>query len=190
MPRDRGALGARERRALLVGVAIIVPTLAIGRAVPAWRAWDADTRAEVAALHMEVRRARERLASLESGLDADPDERAWVSRSREVPGAVAELTDYLAGIATVTAVQLRTATVRGDTAFVGGAARIELHLALAADLRTLLAFLREVAVGPRMLPVRSLSIAQPDPSAREGRPERLAVELVLEAYAVQERLTP
>ena len=57
-----------------------------------------------------------------------------------------------------------------------------MRLSLVADTESLLAFLRELDVGPFAFAVRALSVSHPDPAAKL---DRLNVELVLETYAVR-----
>lgn len=176
---------------MLLGALVIGPALLLGRGIPTLRAWEERELARVEELHREVDRATQLMAAIRGQADGDSvpsrsSERAgWFVRSLTVAPAVAEVTEYLTGVARASFVDLRSTTVRGDTTFVAGSARLEFRMSLVTDTQGLLAFLRELAVGPRLLPVRSIAIAQSNPAAAASEPERLTVELVIESYAVR-----
>lgn len=193
---SRHRFARRDRRALTIGAALILPVLLLGRALPAASARNERERARVGAIREELDRAEALLASRRRDAttvapgDGESARERWYLVAASVAPAIADLSDYLAGIARAANVDVRSTIVRGDTAFADGAARVELRLALSSDTEGVLAFLRELSAGPLLVPLRSISISQPDPATPSSEPERLTAELVVEAYVSQERGRP
>lgn len=185
---------SRDRRALLVGGAVVVAAVMLLRVLP-WgvrRAVAATGELrERATLLAHARRELAR-ASLLS------DSAAWITQAlvglapkllsgTSAAEAGADLSAQLNLFASRNAAKLERLDVLPDSIRAGRLGRARAHVALETDVRGLVGFLRAVAAGGAALAVRELRIVAPDPGSSERAPEILKVEATVEGWYVRDR---
>ena len=181
-----------DRRAMLIGTAVVLALLLALRGVPAWRAWRSQLQGSAAELTAELQRAEASVAT--SGRVAD-SLRARKARflalapalvAGDSPaGSAAALASLVSGVAATSGLRVGAMQVRADTAGAGMFVRVGVRADVVGDVRGVSLFLATLEHGPVMLRVRELSIAQPEPSAPADRAEALRVELLVEGLAFQ-----
>jgi hypothetical protein len=181
-------LSARDRRTLTIGSFAIAFLVVVARGIPALRSWDADRKAEAYS-------AAQRLASLRDGLAMLPTLRDSLRLRRDrlvalessllvgaSPSAIAaNLASELEDLADDNAVKVTALQLRADTVATGGLARVDVRFTGIADVYGLAGFLRAAESDSTLLVVRDLSVAQAEPTAADGRPEALRVDMLLAA---------
>jgi hypothetical protein len=181
-------LSARDRRTLTIGSFAITSLVVVARGIPALRSWDADRKAEAYS-------AAQQLASLRDGLVMLPTLRdsLRVRRARLAalesdllfgasPSAIAaNLASELEDLADDNAVKVTALQLRADTVAIGGLAHVDVRLTGIADVYGLAGFLRAAESDSTLLVVRDLSVSQAEPTAADGRPEALRVDMLVAA---------
>jgi hypothetical protein len=181
-------LSSRDRRTLTIGSFAIASLIVVARGIPALRSWDADRKAEGYS-------AAQRLASLRDGLVMLPTLRDSLRLRRDrlaalesnllcgaSPSAIAaSLASELEDLADDNAVKVTALQLRADTVATGGLARVDVRLTGIADVYGLAGFLRAAESDSTLLVVRDLSVSQAEPTAADGRPEALRVDMLVAA---------
>jgi hypothetical protein len=182
------ALSPRDRRTLIVGAVSIGGLLFVGRALPAWRHWQAEAIASARSasttwardriLALNTRAIHDSLVARKARLAALAP--AWISGDSPAAAsaALAALVTRAAseGAITLGALDLRTDSV-GHEPFVP----VRVRVSLTGDVQGLATFLAALDRGPGMLNVRSLDVQAGDPAAPAQRPEVLHADLVIDA---------
>ncbi len=178
-------LGARERRILALGLALMASAWLILRGAPAtWHALEARhervvqteialARARAALLAVPV--ARESLAVRAQRLVAYAP-RLFAGATAAEAGA--ELSGWVGGQATLRRVRIVRENVDADSA-VPPFRRLTLRLEAEGDVVGLAAWLADLEHGPKLLALEELAITAPEPGAAPAQAERLRAELVL-----------
>lgn len=181
----------RERRVLVVGVAVIAGLIASSRGLPAWRAWQRDAIVSAAELAGEVARAEASVGALQATVDSlEARKERFVALAPllvgvEPPAAAAgALAALVSGAAQSAGVRVSSIQVGRDSADGAVVRRISVRAELEGDIRGVAALLETLERGPTLLAVRELSITQPDPAAPADRPETLRVQLLVEGLSV------
>jgi len=187
-------LSRRDRRVLLLGVAIVMTLLLGARGIPAWLGWQREARAGAAELHAEAARA---LASVRGAASTHDSLIAREVRYLAlVPGllegdspasAAAALSSLLSGAAETEGVRVGSLQLRRDSTSRGAFTRVAVQASLIGDIRSLTSMLTALEQGPELLAIRELSVTQPDVSAGDDRPEMLRVELLVEGLVLNRR---
>lgn len=179
---------ARDRRALLVGALVILPSVALSRGIPLANEWQKAAGNRLRALQSESSNARAQIAEhLLTGADTSfnvrriEELRDLIFSASSVPSGAADLADYLNSMCGALGIEIRSMTPRGDTAFIAGVARTGLLLALSTDTQGLFSLLGELEAGPRRVSIRTLNVTQRSPAAGISTTETLSVELIVEA---------
>jgi hypothetical protein len=181
-------LSSRDRRTLTIGSFAIASLIVVARGIPALRSWDADRKAEAYS-------AAQQLASLRDGLVMLPTLRDSLRLRRDrlaalesnllfgaSPSAIAaSLASELEDLADDNAVKVTALQLRADTVATGGLARVDVRLTGIADVYGLAGFLRAAESDSTLLVVRDLSVSQAEPTAADGRPEALRVDMLVAA---------
>lgn len=186
-------LAERDRRALVLGGVILVLAFAVARGIPTWAStWSTsgeraamerralvDARAIVAAEKamrdsLLARRARLHLV-WPSVIDA-PDPSAAASR----------LSALVSTAATNAGIAVGSVAMRSDTSTIRGLNRPRVVVDARGDVSGLMQFLLLLEMGPPLMHVTALTVAQAEPGGA-GRAEELRLTLGVEAVA---RLTP
>lgn len=185
-------LSRRDRRTLVVGAAVIVALVAASKALPAWRGWDAESRAAAAEIVAEVLRAERDIAAVGALRDtlASRNARYIALAERIVPGdgassAASELATLVSASATEADLSVGTVRILTDTSGSSPFVRVSVRGDLVGDLDGLTLFLADVERGPLLLAVRELTITQPEPAAPDNRPEILRVQFLIEGIALR-----
>lgn len=182
-------LSARDRRALLVGSALVALALALGRGLPAWlellessrsdadqrRRALADARAVIAAepaLRDSLIARRVRYLEVAPALIAAVTPSAMASRL----GAIVSAAATNAGVA------VSSVVLRADTASSSGFGRPLVRGEARGDISGLTQFLLLIDLGPPLLRVVELTVTQAEPAA-VGRAEELRIAFVIEGIS-------
>ena len=184
------SLSLRDRRTLIVGVAVCATIAFGGRIAPAWRSWQAaaQTRRMTATLELErgreavvlrdaLARAVERSTRSLAGMDT-----MLIQASSPAEGA-AQLASMVGATADDAHVQVGALQIRYDSVARGGLASATIRLSATGDVRGLAALLRGVEAGTPLVIVRELSVSPSDPVGTDEREEQLHVELTVESLA-------
>ena len=182
------ALSPRDRRALIVGAASIGGLVFVGRALPAWRRWQADVIAS--AQSASAAAARDRVLALNAraihdSLHARSARLAALSPtwlSEDSPAAAsAALAALVTRAATDAAMTLGALDLRTDSVGHEPFVPVHVRLSVTGDIQGLATFVAALDRGPCALNVRSLDVQAGDPAAPAQRPEVLHVELLIDA---------
>jgi hypothetical protein len=191
------ALSSRDRRTLAIGAGIIILLVLLSRGIPAWRRWDASTRAGAAEMATEAARAESPVRQLPAALDSLQARRGrFVTLGRGVldggsaAAAGASLASLVSGAAARSGVQLGSVQVRPDTSGAGAFLRIVVQADGTGDLPAITRLLALLEGGPELLAVRGVSLTQPNPGGPAEQPEALRVELTVEGLALAGPLAP
>lgn len=184
-------LSRRERRALASGGLLILGILALGRGVPAWRAWQRDALTAAAEISQEVERAEASANALAATLDSlEARRRRLVSLrplfvdSRSPATAGATLASILSSAARSANVSISAVEVATDTAGRAGVVRVRARADLVGDIQGIVFALSVLERGPMLLAIRELSISTADPGAADDQPEELRTRLVVEGLGL------
>lgn len=182
------SLSARERRMVIVGAASIGGLLFVGRALPAWRRWQADAIASAQSASATAARDRILLSNARAIHDSLVVRRArlnaqapeWISGDSPA-AASAGLAALVTRDGTAAGVTLGALDLRTDS--VGHASFVPVHVraSITGDVQGLATFLAALDRGPSVLTVRSLDLQAGDPAAPAQRPEVLHADLVIDA---------
>ena len=182
------ALSPRDRRALIVGAASIGGLVFVGRALPAWRRWQADVIAS--AQSASAAAARDRVLALNAlaihdSLHARSARLAalaptWLSEDSPA-AASAALAALVTRAATDAAMTLGALDLRTDSVGHEPFVPVHVRLSVTGDIQGLATFVAALDRGPCALNVRSLDVQAGDPAAPAQRPEVLHADLVIDA---------
>ncbi len=182
------ALSPRDRRALVVGAASIGGLLFVGRALPAWRRWQAEVirsaqsasaawaRDRMLALHS--RAIHDSLGARRTRLAAQSP--TWLSGDSPA-AASAGLAGLVTRAATDAAMTLGALDLRTDSVGHEPFVTVHVRVSVTGDVQGLATFLAALDRGPCALTVRSLDVQAGDPAAVAQRPELLHADLVIDA---------
>lgn len=181
-------ISPRDRRTLTWGAAIVVPLLTIGRGMPVlieWQSSRARAAGDLARSAVEAGLSNRLLPALR---DSVHDRRARLALSDSLlltgpsaPAAAAVLASTLGELADSAAMKVITMQLRADSAVSGALTVVGVHIVGLADVAGLMGFLRSVEGADSPLVIRELSVAQPDPSASDSKPEVLRIDALIEA---------
>lgn len=187
-----GGLSPRDRRVLGGGAGAVLLILVLGRGIPAWRRWDADTRASAGELIAEARAAEARSAGLPAALDSLQARRArFVDVGASVlPGASpaaagASLAGLVSGAASRAGTVLGSVSVVPDTTGGGIFVRVTVRGDATGDLPSITRMLAMLEGDPHRLILRELAITQPNPGGPPEMPESLRVEFSVQGLAMR-----
>lgn len=186
-----GPLSGRDRRTLGIGAAVIILLVLFSRGLPAWRRWDADTRASAAEMAAEAARAEQSVRLLPVALDSLEARKArfvalggGVLEGGSTAASGAALASMVSGAAARAGVQISSVQVRPDTASAGTFMRITVRADGTGDLPAITRLLSMLEGAPELLAVRALSITQPAPGGPAEQPEALRLELSSQGLAL------
>jgi hypothetical protein len=186
-------MSASDRRALILGAAIVVPSLFFVFGVKPYRAALADVGQQLSVERDAF--ARERAAVSAAKRNplmqhiADSAMQAMAPRlfaGRDDVMASAQVASYLGEIARGNHVWLQDASTRPATALDGGVRALHVEIRGESDLRGILAFVKSLEGGDKFIRVQRLDI-----STQPGRPdqpgtETLALSASVIGYAIPE----
>jgi hypothetical protein len=183
-------LSTRDRRTLIVGATAIGMLFALGRGVPMMMQWQSTQIAEASTVASDVAQSRAgsrllpqlrdtlrtyvaRLNTLDSAMLSGPTPSA----------AAARLASEMEILADESSVKIGAMQLQADSADVGALVLVGVRVTAVADVFGLLAFMRAIEGGERLLAVRELVVTQPEPDAPASKAESLRVELTVVALA-------
>jgi len=185
------ALSPRDARVLRTGAVSIALLLLFARGLPAWRRWDADSRA---AARRELGREADAAASLRrlratvDSAEARRDRLAGLAPALldgDSPAAAGgTLASIVTGAAARAGVRLGSVQVEPDTASTGDFTRVAVRADGTGDLAGVTELLRYLEGVPELLVVRELSVTQPDAGGAPDHPESLQLQLTVAGIAL------
>jgi hypothetical protein len=186
-----GQVSDRDRRTLAIGAIVILLLVLFSRGLPAWRRWDAGTRASAEKMATEAARAEQIVRLLPAALDSLEARKArfitlgsGVLEGGSTAASGAALASLVSGAAARAGVQIGSVQVRPDTASAGTFMRISVRADGTGDLPAITRLLAMLEGAPELLAVRALSITQPAPGGPAEQPEALRLEISVEGLAL------
>jgi hypothetical protein len=187
------SLSPRDRRAIAVGGAILLPALLYIWAVRPYRAALDDARERLASERAAL--ARERAAVLAAHrnpqLQRVADSAMAVATPRLFTGrddvmASAELTTYLGDVASASHVWLQDAATRPAVTSAGGVRTLHVEMRGESDLQGILTFLEAIEDGTKLVRVDRLDIARVPRVSDDDNLETLSVSATIAGFAIVE----
>jgi hypothetical protein len=184
-------MNVRDRRALLLGAAVLLPAFLYIWGVKPFRAALADTRDRIAS-EREVL-ARERAAVLaaqrnpERQLAADSAMRATMPRlftGRDDVMASAELVSYLGDAARKSHVWLQDAGTRPASAAAGGVRALHVEIRGESDLQGILTFLQELERGEKFVTVERIDLSRSGRVGKQDEAETIELAASIVGFSV------
>jgi hypothetical protein len=176
-----GLLGARDRRALTVGIAFVVCAITGFRVLPAIRSGESQLRAELAEVRQAIASARAHADLLRtSGTDVgegDEDPLLDGYSARTPTEGASALGLRVTALAEYSGARVHAVIPSADSAFTAGLAEARLRVSLTTDTRGLLDLIRELELASPLILVHSLTVDQGEPAAPREIAEALRVEL-------------
>jgi hypothetical protein len=183
-------LSARDRRTLIAGATTIGVLFALGRGVPLTVQWQSTQIAEASTVARDIAEARARERTMPALRDSL---NAHVARMKALDSAIlsgptpsaaaARLASEVEALAEESSVKIGAIQLQADSAAVGALVQVGVRVTAVADVFGLLAFMRAIESGERMLAVRELVVTQPEPAASTTRVESLRIEITVVALA-------
>jgi hypothetical protein len=188
---SEGKMSAKDRRAVVVGVSVIVAALLLVRGIPAYRGALTDTRDRLASERDAL--ARERAAVTAASRNpqlqhlADSAMRAATPRlfeGRDDVMASAELVTYLSGLTRQNRVLLQDAQTRPATASPSGVRTLHVDIRAESDLRGILALLQALERGGKLVRIDRIDISRNPRGMSDPGMEVLSLAASLSAFAL------
>jgi len=184
-------MNARDRRALQLGAAVLLPALLYIWGVKPFRAALADTRDRIATERDVL--ARERAAVLaaqrtpERQRAADSAMRATTPRlfaGRDDVMASAELVSYLGDAARKSHVWLQDAGTRPASMGGGGVRALHVEIRGESDLQGILTFLQELERGGKLVTVERLDLSRSGRVGKQDEAETISLAASIVGFSV------
>lgn len=160
-------LATRDRRAVLLGAALLVPALVLARGLPVWRRWNAETAARAETARSQAVRTEamaQGFAGVVDSLDARTQRLQAVTShlvtGSTLPEAQANFEAALAEAARPALVRLDAVRIRVDSTAIahGGFPRLYAEAQATADLTGIALFLAALERGSPLLAIRQVAI--------------------------------
>ena len=192
-----GNMTSRDRRAITLGAAILVPSLFFVFGVKPYVAALSDAKQQ---LFVE----RETLARERAAIDAaqrNPQLRQKADSAMRVVGprlfqgrddvmASADLASYLGDIARANRVWLQDAATRPSVQAPGGVRALHVEIRAESDLRGILSMLHSLETGGKMIRIDRLDISRVARSLSSDGSETLALSATVIGYALGTEMAP
>lgn len=190
----RGGLRTRDRRALVVGGALIGGMLIVARLLPAVRNAEEQFLLERERLSLSGAHSRQlaraALAMLDSAGDASGGNRGAtgtpILRGPTAAEAAAQLLARVSGLAEFAGANVLSAAAAGDTAYREDFAEVATRLSLAMDDVALVRFVSAVEADPARLVILSMRAVRSGPTIDGPDSRALLVETLVAAIARRE----
>jgi hypothetical protein len=184
-------MSASDRRALIIGAAIIVPSLLFVFGVKPYRAALSDVQAQLTVEREAFARERAAVSAAQRNPQmqhvADSAMQATAPRlfaGRDDVMASAEVATYIGETAKANHVWLQEAATRPATALDGGVRALHVEVRGESDLRGLLGFLKTLEGGGKLIRVQRLDISVQAGRSDEPGVETLALSASIVGYAI------
>lgn len=181
----------KDRRAITIGLGILLPALFGVWGVKPFFAALAETRERLAVERETL--ARER-AAIETARRnprlrqaADSSMRATIPRlfeGRDDVMASAELASYLGDVARASRVWLQDASTRPAEQLPGGVRALRVEMRAESDLRGVLAMLKELELGTKFVRIDRLDISRVSRAGAQDNTETLAMSATVTGFAI------
>jgi hypothetical protein len=190
------SMSASDRRALILGAVVLVPSLFFVFAVKPYRAALADVEQQLSVERDAFARERAAVSAARKNPQmqhaADSAMQAMAPRLFAGPDDVmasAEVATYLGDVARSNHVWLQDASTRPATALDGGVRALHVEIRGESDLRGILEFVTTLESGAKFIRVQRLDISsQPGRSDQPGA-ETLALSASIVGYAIPDQAT-
>ena len=184
-------MSPRDRRALSLGAAVLIPALILVLLVKPWVAALAEQRGQVATERDALSRERSAIAAAREHplLQQRADSAMRVTTPRLFVGrddvmASAELATYLGDVARVSRVWLQDAATRPSITLPSGVRALHVELRGESDLRGILSMLRALESGNKLVRVDRLDIARVNHTVNDDS-ESLSLSASVTAFALR-----
>ena len=185
-------IGGRDRRAVIIGLSVLVPALLWMTVVRPYVASRAELTERIAAERALLEReqalidaAAELPAQVEQATERAQQSSQRLVRAANMPLAEAEVTRYLENVAQLSRVLLQEVRSvdppRGEQDEEGYVRPLRLALRAESDLEGVLTFLQRIESSPLLLHVAELSI-EPSAQRDEGQPGAVQLTVLLHAF--------
>jgi hypothetical protein len=182
---------SRDRRAITLGAAILLPSLFFIWGVKPYFAALSDARQQLSVEREALARERTAIAAAHRNPqlqhNADAAMRAMTPRlfeGRDDVMASAELASYIADVARQNRVWLQDAATRPAVQAPGGVRTLRVEMRAESDLRGVLAMLHALETGQKLVRIDRLDISRMTKAASEDGTETLAVSATIVAFAL------
>jgi hypothetical protein len=184
-------LADRDRRALLLGFAIMLGLILAFRGIPAWQAWRRVARITASEIMTQAARTDALLGGFSLALDTLQARTAQVGAMGPVlltdetsTGAASNLAAFIGELARQSLVRLEAVEMRVDSSKAHALPRVTVDLQATTDVAGLSSLLRGLEQGPTMLAVRNLAIRPQNADAPRDQVEVLSIRLTVEGLAL------
>jgi len=189
-------MNSKDRRALFLGLAVLVPALGYIWGLKPLRAWHADLRDQVTQQQLLLANERAAVSAAKKNPEAqrvaDSAMRAMEPRLFEGSDpfvASAELVSHLTQIAQRANVSLTTASTRPATS-ANGVRTLRVEIRAESDITGLLAFLESIENGEKLLKVERLDVSRSLAAAEVKGVEPIAISAAIAGYALGDPNVP
>lgn len=188
---NAAGLTARDRRALVAGVLVIVVLIGGVRGLPAWARWRAGVRAHAEEMLTHAAQTEAVLAGFSESLDTLEARSARLLEVGtsllvgESPGAAAARLEHaVSEMARLSSVRLDAVEARVDTSGAPALPLVSLDARATADVTRLAALLHRLERGPALLSVRRLIVRPQQVDVAGDQVETLHVEITVVGLAL------
>jgi hypothetical protein len=184
-------MGARDRRALLLGLIVLAPPLLYIWGVRPYRAALDDARQQLTVERATLVRERAAIAAARKNPQlqhlADSAMRATSPRlfeGRDDVMASAELASYLGDVARARHVWLQDAATRPAELSPTGVRALKVEIRAESDLQGVLSLLQALETGTKLVRVERLDLTHQPNRSEEGGAETLALSATISGFAI------
>ena len=186
----RLGFSARDRRTATLGITVVGSLIGLSRGVPALASWERTRVAEAsdAMARLSSARAKSRMLSILRDSLRARQGRLAAADSAMLTGAssaaaAAELASLLDEAGRAARLKITAIQLRADSAAHGSITRVAVRVAGTTDVRGLASFLHSIEGNDTPLAIQELVVSQPEPTAPDGKPEALRIDVVVEGLA-------
>ena len=184
-------MSPRDRRALLLGAAVLAPALFYIWGVKPYRAALDDARQQLAVERETLARERAAIAAARKNPQlqhlADSAMRAASPRlfqGRDDVMASAELASYLGDIARARHVWLQDAATRPAALSPSGVRTLRVEIRAESDLQGILSLLQALETGSKLVRVERMDVSRQPSRSEESGAETLALSATISGFAI------
>lgn len=184
-------LSARDRKALSLGAVVLISGILLTRGLPSWRSALVQAQDEAALEQRALADARALIKVLPALRDSLEQRRGRLDaltprliKEANAHVAVARLEAVVSAAAASAGIVVSSLGLRADSSGARALRRPQVHGEARGDASGLLQFLLLLELGPPLVRVPTLTITQPDPIGRSGRPEELRIAFIVEGASL------
>lgn len=184
-------MGAKDRRAITLGLSVVIPALFFVWGVKPYLAALSDARQQLTIEREALARERAAIDAARKNpkLRQTADSAMRVMKPRLFEGrddvmASAELASYLGDVARTSHVWLQDAATRPAVQAPGGVRALRVEMRAESDLRGVLAMLHELELGTKFVRIDRLDISRVTRVGAQDSSEALAVSATVTGFAI------